>query len=168
MKTDLFIYGVLRVEYRVQLAHLGENSSLIASERRLAGGEGAGTALALAALGAQVRLSGNPLGDDSHGRFLLSQLQNEPNLELDIEVRPDVVTPYAILIRAQNGTVQTLLSPEAALLEGAQDYPALLNALHNALKEFMGEQRDDEEIARLMRVYADSFGDFASLRAAKA
>ena len=164
MKTNISIHGALRIEYRVQLAPLGDNSSLIASERRLAGGEGAVSALALAALGACVRLSGNPIGDDSHGRFLLSQLQNVPALELELEVRPDVVTPYAILIRGAEGGVQTLLSPEAAELDGAQDYWSLLDALRAALKKFIGEHGGEKEIARLMGNYEESFGDFAFLR----
>ncbi len=163
MKTEL-VHGPLRVEYRVQLAHLAENSSLIASERRLAGGQGAVAALALAALGARVRLSGNPIGDDSHGRFLWSQLSNVPGLELDIEVRADVVTPYAILIRGADEGVQTLLSPDAARLNGEQDYPALLESLRRTLRGFLG---DEDQTGRLMRAYNNSFGDFASLRLEK-
>ena len=159
MRTH-FLQGALRVEYRVQLQTLGENSSLIVSERRIAGGNGGAPALALAHLGARVHLSGNAIGDDSHGKFLMAQLQH-PNLELNIEVSSEVATPYAILIRAQNGETQTLLSPEAAQLDGAQDYPALLESLKNALLEWRGE---GDEIERLERVYDHSFGDFTLLR----
>lgn len=160
MKPDIPIFGALRVEYRVQLRSLAENCSLIASEQRFAGGSGAVAALALCELGARVRLGGNAIGDDSHGRFLLAQLRQSPNLELDIEVRGEVVTPYAILIRGANGQTQTLLSPDAANLDGTGDYPELLGFLRASLRRFVGE----DEARALVARYDGSFGDFGSLR----
>lgn len=157
MKSDIHIRGALRVEYRVQTRPQSETASLIISEQRFAGGEGAVVALALAALGAPVRLSGNAIGTDSHGRFLLSQLQGIANLELDIEARDDVVTPYAILIRGEEEKVQTLLSPEASQLEGDNEYSALIEALRTALSDFLS---DDDRVAKLVATYDANFGDF--------
>ncbi|BCM90271.1 hypothetical protein IAD21_02122 [Abditibacteriota bacterium] len=158
MKSVISLQGALRVEYRIQLKSLGEATSLISSEHRLAGGTGAVAALTLASLGAHVRLSGNPIGDDSHGRFLISQLQNVPGLELDIETRSDVVTPYAILVREQDGTTRTHLSPEAAQLEGPQDYSAILAALRKALILWNGATGDNSFIERLINAYDEGFG----------
>lgn len=162
MKPQLLVQGALRVEYRVELRSLEPSTSLIESETRLAGGNGAVSALALAQLGARVRLSGK-VGDDSHGRFLLSLLENVPDLELDVRVEK-MVTPYAILIRGEDGATQTLLSPEAARLEGAQDYAALLDSLRAALEQFIEDQQQVEE---LVAGYDESFGNLGSLQLEK-
>ena len=157
MKNPISLRGAVRVEYRLQLETLGENTSLLAAERRFAGGNGAVAALVLTSLGASVHLQGNPIGDDSHGRFLKSQLQ-VAGIELDIETREDVVTPYAILVRGSDGTTQTWLSPEAARLEGPQDYPALLDALREALLQWDGSQSDNLPIEHLINAYDVGFG----------
>ncbi len=158
MKSELSLQGALRVEYRIQLKSLGQSTSLIASEHRLAGGNGAVAAQVIASLGTPVRLRANPIGDDSHGRFLLSQLQNVPGLQLEVEICSDVVTPYAILVREEDGITRTHLSPEAAQLDGPQDYPALLDALLGALIQWGGSQTDNSHIQRLLEAYDTGFG----------
>lgn len=158
MKSAISLQGTLRVEYRIRLQPMAGATSLIASEQRFAGGSATVAALALASLGASVRLSGSPIGDDSHGRFLRAQLENVPGLELEVETRSEVVTPYAILVREEEGTTRTWLSPEAAQLEDPQDYPSLLDALKQALTQWYGNQSAPEDIDALVNQYDVNFG----------
>ncbi len=116
MSPLFHVHGAIRVEYRVRTHTLGGDLGAIESEAQLVGGSGGLCALALAQLGARVRLSGNVLGDDSHGRFLRLQLQNAPNLETDLILNANIVTPYAILLRCDEGATQTLLSLQARAL----------------------------------------------------
>ncbi|RYX80430.1 hypothetical protein EON83_28585 [bacterium] len=158
MKSVISLQGALRVEYRIQLKSLGEATSLIASEQRLAGGNGAVAALALISLGERVHLTGNPIGDDSHGRFLLAQLQNVPGLELEVEIQPKTATPYAILVREPDGSTRTWLSLEASQLEGPQDYATLLDTLRSAIMQRNGTQNDEASVQRLLNSYDITFG----------
>lgn len=163
------IHGAIRVEYRVRARALNHNMGAIESELQLAGGTGALCALALSRLGARVRLSGNTLGEDAHGRFLRAQL-GAANIETDLELRAGVVTPYAILLRTDEGQMQTLLSPESLALvlppiqmqrdartfdfslqiksidrqEKHQSYDALLDALSAVLRRWLEIARPDE------------------------
>jgi len=107
-------------------------------------------------LGATVRLRGW-VGDDSHGRFLLEQLQ-VPGLEASVEVRAGAVTPYAIVIRASHWQTQTLLSPEAAQSDGAHTWAQLLESLQRTL----GEVFEPAEVARRVSAYEASFGELSA------
>lgn len=115
MRPFFHIHGVIRVEYRVRTRALGEQVAAITNETRLVGGSGALCALALARLGARVHLSGNALGDDSHGRFVRSQLE-AAHIQSDLVLNAQLVTPYAILLRCDEKDTITLLSPEARQL----------------------------------------------------
>lgn len=180
MLATFHIHGAIRVEYRVRTRALGQNMGVIESELQLAGGTGALCALALARLGARVRLSGNALGDDSHGRFMKAQL-GAANIETDLQLHAAIVTPYAILLRTDEGQTQTLLSPQARDLvlppvqmqsdarvfdfslqmnspewEGKhQGYDALLDALNSVLRRWLRSARPgeafDEHEAQLKR-----------------
>lgn len=169
MLPAFHIHGAIRVEYRVRTRPLQQGTDAIESEQQLAGGTGALCALALARLGARVRLSGNALGDDSHGRFLRSQFQ-AANIETDAQLHAGVITPYAILLRTEDGQTQTLLSPQAQELvlppvqiqrdartfdfslqmkslewEGKhQGYDALLDALRSVLNRWLKIARPNE------------------------
>ncbi len=159
MKPLLQVSGALRVEYRVRLAPLdGDNTCLIQEERRVAGGEAGWCALAGARLGAWVRVRGW-VGDDAHGRFLLAELE-AAGVEVDVEVREGAATPYVILIRAPDGSIQTLLSPEAAR-EGASSEEQLLEALSHTLGGFF----EAEEVARRLRVFEAGFGEVSAFDA---
>lgn len=169
MLPPFHIHGAIRVEYRVRTRTLQQSIGAIESEQQCAGGTGALCALSLARLGARVRLSGNALGDDSHGRFLKSQLR-AAGIETDLELQAGVVTPYAILLRADEGQTQTLLSPQARKLvlppvqmqrdartfdfslqmkslewqEKHQGCDALLDALRSVLLAWLEVARPDE------------------------
>jgi sugar/nucleoside kinase (ribokinase family) len=168
MKPHFHIHGAIRVEYRVRTRALLKDVAAIETEEQQVGGNGALCALALARLGARVRLSGNALGDDSHGRFLRSHLQTA-NLEADLTLNAGVVTPYAILLRSEKGDTRTLLSPQARALvlppvqsENArvldlslqmklldadgqsQSYSALLDALRSTLRAWLEVARPDD------------------------
>ena len=119
MNYDFHIHDAVRVEYRVATdgSSFPRGYACIERETRSAGGNGVIAAVALARWGARVLLTGNAIGDDDHGRFLLRQLEPIENLHFEAEVRPDVETPYAILLRAGHFDVGTLLSAPASHLE---------------------------------------------------
>ena len=119
MHYDFHIHDSIRVEYRVATdgSSFPRGYSCIERETRSAGGNGVIAAVTLARWGARVLLSGNALGDDDHGRFIVRELGNIENLTFEATLQRDVVTPYAILLRAGKFDVGTLLSPQAARLE---------------------------------------------------
>lgn len=173
MEPFFYVHGAIRVEYRVRTRTLLKDVGAIETEEQQVGGNGALCALALARLGARVRLSGNALGDDSHGRFLRSHLQTA-NLEADLTLSAGVVTPYAILLRSEKGDTRTLLSPQALspqalalvlppvqsenarvldlslpmkLLDAdgqSQSYSALLDVLRSTLRAWLEVARPDD------------------------
>ncbi len=157
MKPLLEVSGALCVEYRIRAASLDSDARLIQEERRVAGGEAGWCALAGARVGAAVRVTGW-VGDDAHGRFLLAEL-GAAGVELNVEVRPGIATPYAILIRAPDGAVQTLLSPEAARSGDAGAQAQLLETLARTL----GEVCAAGEVARRLRAFEAGFGDLSAL-----
>lgn len=119
MKYDFHVHDVVRVEYRIVTdgPAFPRGYSQIENEARLVGGNGTVAACALARWGASVLLTGNPIGNDSHGRFLQEQLSNVPNLTYEPQVKPDLETPYAILLKAGTHSVGTMLSPSAAKVQ---------------------------------------------------
>lgn len=116
MTYDFHIHDALRVEYRVATdgSSFPRGHAFIEREARSAGGNGAVVAVALAKWGARVLLTGNPIGTDDHGRLIERELGAVENLDFQAEVRPEVTTPYVILLRAGGFEVGTLLSPQAA------------------------------------------------------
>ena len=116
MKTDFHVHDTLRVEYRVATdgPSFPRGYAQIERETRSAGGNGVLAACALAKWGANVLLTGNPIGDDEHGRFLQTQLEKIPNLTFKAQIESGLETPYAIMLRAGHHDVGTLLSRTAA------------------------------------------------------
>jgi hypothetical protein len=116
MKYDFHVHDVVRVEYRIATdgPSFPRGYAQIENESRVVGGNGAVAACALARWGASVLLTGNAIGDDSHGRFLMEQLSRIPNLTYEPQIQPGFDTPYAILLKAGSHSVGTLLSPTAA------------------------------------------------------
>ena len=116
MQYDFHIHDAIRVEYRVATdgSSFPRGYSCIEAETRSAGGNGVVAAVTLARWGARVLLTGNAIGDDDHGKFLRAQLEPIENLTFGAQVEAEVVTPYAILLRAGKFDVGTLLSPDAA------------------------------------------------------
>lgn len=118
MKYDFHVHDAIRVEYRVSTdgPSFPRGYALIEGETRAAGGNGVVAACALARWGARVLLSGNALGDDEHGRFLIQELAKFPNLSFEPQIEAALATPYAILLRAGTHSVGTLLSASASRL----------------------------------------------------
>ena len=116
MTYDFHIHDALRIEYRVTTdgSSFPRGYAFIERETRGAGGNGAVAAVALAKWGARVLLTGNPIGDDAHGRLIVRELEAVENLTYQPEVRADKPTPYAIMLRAGRYEVGTLLSSQAA------------------------------------------------------
>jgi sugar/nucleoside kinase (ribokinase family) len=79
---------------------------------RTVGGEAANCALALATWGARVCLCGNPLGNDSNGRFVAKELAAVPNLTLKVPVVEGFETPYSVVMSARH-------QPRAVLVRNA-------------------------------------------------
>ena len=104
-KIDFAVHGAIRVEYRVCIGAILERGAAqnIEAETRLAAGAGLIEAVALAKWGASVHLSGNPIGDDAHGRFILKELERFPGVQLETQIQSDLETPYSIRIESPNG-----------------------------------------------------------------
>lgn len=119
MPYDFHVHDAIRVEYRVTTdgPSFPRGYARIQQEARSAGGNGVIAAVALARWGARVLLTGNPIGDDEHGRFLQSELKKIETLTFEPEIRPGFDTPYAILLRAGSYDAGALLSPTASPLE---------------------------------------------------
>jgi len=180
MLPFIHIHGAIRVEYCVQTRALGRNLGAIESESQRIGGSGGVCAMALAQLGARVHLSGNALGDDSHGRFLKKQLESA-GVSGEFSLQSGLSTPYAILLRNESGETQTLLSPSAQSLElppvasgenGAAtmnfslgqrsgSYGELLADLRAALSWWLDWSDLGRSAESWIAKYDASFGDFA-------
>lgn len=119
MHYDFHIHDAIRVEYRVATdgSSFPRGYSCIERETRSAGGNGVVAAVTLARWGARVLLTGNAIGDDDHGRLVSRELEAIENLTFKASLEQDVVTPYAILLRAGHFDVGTLLSPQASNIE---------------------------------------------------
>lgn len=180
------IHGAVRVEYRVRTRALGPHLGAIESESQRIGGSGGVCALALSQLGARVHLSGNALGDDSHGRFLKKQLE-AAGISGDFSLQSGLSTPYAILLRDESSETQTLLSAGAQhielplLMSGEEgtnplnfsfhnrdgSYGELLSNLHTALRIWVNltDSKEkvsvrEERIGSWIAKYDASFGEF--------
>ncbi|HEX8464522.1 MAG TPA: hypothetical protein VF627_07875 [Abditibacterium sp.] len=118
MKYDFHLHDAVRVEYRVLAGpNLAPDCARIERETRCAGGNGVVAAMALARCGARVLLTGNHIGDDAHGQFLVRELQKVPNLWFEPTIEAGFQTPYAIFIQTAAPLVTSLLSPRAAPLQ---------------------------------------------------
>jgi hypothetical protein len=116
MTYDFHIHDVARVEYRIATdgPAFPRGYAQIENENRVPGGNGVVAALALAHWGARVLLTGNAIGNDSHGNFLIKSLYGVENLTYQPEVVPEMKTPYAVFIRAGKFDAGALLSSEAS------------------------------------------------------
>lgn len=99
------VHGAIRVDYRVRINGAFEFGATknIEAETRHAGGAGLIEAVALAKWGAQVQLSGNPIGNDPHGRFILKELEAFCGVEFDANIQSGLETPYSIRIESPLG-----------------------------------------------------------------
>jgi sugar/nucleoside kinase (ribokinase family) len=99
---DVLVHGAIGTDYLLQLDGIPPAGEVRSIERevRTVGGEAANCALALATWGARVCLCGNPLGNDSNGRFVTAQLALLPNLTLKAPVLQDFETPYSVVMSA--------------------------------------------------------------------
>lgn len=119
MKYDFHVHDAIRVEYRLTTdgPSFPRGYAQIERETRHAGGNGVVAACALAKWGASVLLTGNAIGDDSHGQLIVSQLDKVPNLTFQPQIEEGLETPYAILLRAGSHGIGTLLSGSASRIE---------------------------------------------------
>ncbi len=168
MHPDFHIHDAIRVEYRVATdgSSFPRGYSCIERETRGAGGNGVLAAATLARWGARVLLTGNAIGDDDHGRLIVEQLSEIENLTFQADVRPGVVTPYAILLRAGKFDVGTLLSPQASRIE----LPRLSRNLEDArffggASEGWGETGDSVRLEAATQDYSSLIGAMAGVAA---
>ena len=104
---DVIVYGTVCMDLIWRVARLADPGRYehIHDERRMAGGEAANSAIALARWGLRVALVGTTTGDDTDGRALREMLLTAaPNLDITgIAVSKDVRTPYCVCIATPDG-----------------------------------------------------------------
>lgn len=118
MIYDFHVHDAIRVEYLVSTdgPSFPRGYSKIQSETRVAGGNGVVAAVALARWGAKVLLTGNAIGNDAHGQFLVEQLSQIEGLTYEPHIEKDCATPYGILVQAGKYEAGVMLSPTAGPL----------------------------------------------------
>jgi sugar/nucleoside kinase (ribokinase family) len=111
---DVLVHGAIGTDYLLQLDGIPPAGEVRSIERevRTVGGEAANCAVALATWGARVCLCGNPVGNDSNGRFVTAQLALLPNLTLKAPILDQFETPYSVIMSAQH-------QPRAVLVRNA-------------------------------------------------
>jgi sugar/nucleoside kinase (ribokinase family) len=124
---DVLVHGLIGVAYWLQLDRAPHPGQVLAIERewRGLGGAGANCAVALAAWGARVCLTGNPLGDDSNGRLVARELRACPDLTLQTPLLAGFETPYAVILAAEQAPRTLLVRHQAAINHDRQseNYP---------------------------------------------
>lgn len=104
---DILVYGTVCLDLIWRLSHLPPLGTYveIEAERKMVGGEGANTAIALARWGARVALLGNALGEDEDNRQLRSLFASEaPEIDTRfLETSPAVQTPMCLCMATPDG-----------------------------------------------------------------
>src|SRR5512138_190805 len=103
---DVFCYGEIGVDNIIQADGLPtpENAVFPKSDSYHAGGAASNTAVWLAGLGVKVKLSGNVIGRDEYGDFILERLRRFPAIDRSlVEQRAGVTTPFTRAIVTPDG-----------------------------------------------------------------
>ena len=103
---DVFCYGEIGVDNIIQTDGLPtpENAVFPKSDSYHIGGAAANTAVWLANLGVNVKLSGNAIGQDAYGDLIIEKLSRYPAIDLRwVEQRQGVTTPFTRAIVTPDG-----------------------------------------------------------------
>ena len=145
---EVLCYGEIGVDNIIQADGLPspENAVFPTSDSYHRGGAASNTAVWLAALGVNVKLTGNVLGRDFYGDMILEGLRRYPKIDLSlVEQREGVMTPFTRAIVTPDGErsflifgypqapkVQLTLEPISPRLKGELVHPnrtSVLNGL---------------------------------------
>jgi len=103
---EVLCYGEIGVDNIIQADGLPspENAVFPTSDSYHRGGAASNTAVWLAALGVNVKLTGNALGRDSYGDMIIDGLRNYSRIDLSlVEQREGVTTPFTRAIVTPDG-----------------------------------------------------------------
>ena len=105
-RCEVLCYGEIGVDNIIQADGLPspENAVFPTSDSYHRGGAASNTAVWLAALGVNVKLTGNALGRDSYGDMIMDGLRKYPEIDLSlVEQREGVITPFTRAIVTPDG-----------------------------------------------------------------
>ncbi len=103
---EVLCYGEIGIDNIIQADGIPspENAIFPTSDSYHGGGAAANTAVWLARLGVKVGLSGNVIGKDSYGDWILERLRMFPNIDASlVEQREGVTTPFTRAIVTPDG-----------------------------------------------------------------
>jgi sugar/nucleoside kinase (ribokinase family) len=104
--SEVFCYGEIGVDNIIQADGLPspENAVFPKSDSYHLGGAAANTAVWLAALGVNVKLSGNVIGQDVYGDMIVEKLMRYPIIDRSlVEQRQGVTTPFTRAVVTPDG-----------------------------------------------------------------
>jgi sulfofructose kinase len=103
---EVLCYGEIGIDNIIQADGLPspENAIFPKSDSYHGGGAAANTAVWLANLGVNVKLTGNMIGHDTYGDMILEGLRKHPKIDLSfVEQRDRVITPFTRAIVTPDG-----------------------------------------------------------------
>lgn len=103
---EVLCYGEIGIDNIIQADGIPspENAIFPTSDSYHGGGAAANTAVWLARLGVNVKLTGNVIGKDTYGDWIIDRLSKYPNIDLSlIEQREGVTTPFTRAIVTPDG-----------------------------------------------------------------
>ena len=147
---EVICYGEIGIDNIIQAEGLPspENAIFPTSDTYHGGGAAANTAVWLAHLGVNVRLTGNAIGSDPYGSMILDGLRKQPRIDLSlVEQREGVTTPFTRAIVTPDGERSFLIFwyPQAPKIPLTREM--LEGARYLALDLYGGPER--LEVARL-------------------
>src|SRR6266511_2133760 len=104
--SEVLCYGEIGIDNIIQTDGLPspENAVFPTSDSYHGGGAAANTAVWLAHLGVNVRLTGNAIGHDPYGDLILEGLRKQPKVDLSlVEQREGVTTPFTRALVTPDG-----------------------------------------------------------------
>ena len=103
---EVLCYGEIGIDNIIRTDGLPSPEKAIfpKSDSYHGGGAASNTAVWLAALGVKVKLTGNVIGHDAYGDWIMGGLRNQPNIDLSlVEQREGVTTPFTRAIVTPDG-----------------------------------------------------------------
>jgi sugar/nucleoside kinase (ribokinase family) len=124
--SEILCYGEIGIDNIIQADGLPspENAIFPKSDSYHGGGAAANTAVWLGNLGVRAKLTGNAIGHDRYGDWILARLGNHTNIDLSlVEQREGVTTPFTRAIVTPDGERSFLIfwypqAPKVTLTKG--------------------------------------------------
>ena len=147
---DVLCYGEIGIDNIIQADDLPSPEKAIfpKSDSYHGGGAASNTAVWLAALGVKVKLTGNAIGRDLYGDWIMAGLKKHSNIDLSlVEQREGVATPFTRAIVTPDGERSFLIFGYPQAPKSQLTKEMLNGARYLALDLYGGPERLD--IARL-------------------